>query len=399
MKCVVGLERLVADPSLAKSWGRCGLVCNQASVTMQYEPAWDVLRKILGSRLTTLFGPQHGFYGTKQDNMIETSHGSFAEYGIPLYSLYSETREPTAEMLSNLDTIIVDLQVVGCRIYTWKATIAGCMRAAKKHNKKVIILDRPNPVGGDVCEGRVLDQDSTSFVGEYPIPMRHGLTSGEAAKFFNQFIGCEMDVVTLQHWDPKSYWGDLHRPWVLTSPNLPTIDAVYVYPGTVIFEGTNLSEGRGTGLPFQFIGAPYIPEGSAYRERVIKLIGGRPPGIFLRDAQFEPTSQKWAGKTCKGLQLHVTDYRQVRSVDLAIALVRAAIELSDGQFKWKDPPYEYDHVTLPMKLIYGSQKTADKFMARDFSLNDPFWHEGIQEYLTAVSPSLLYPRNLSGPRS
>jgi uncharacterized protein YbbC (DUF1343 family) len=398
MKCQVGLERLAADASIAKSWGRCGLVCNQASVTSDFIPAWDVFHNALGSRLTALFGPQHGFYGTKQDNMIETGHARFSRFGVPLYSLYSETREPTPDMLSQVDTIVIDLQVVGCRIYTWKATIAGCLRAAKKLNKKVVILDRPNPVGGEVCEGRVLDMDSTSFVGEYPIPMRHALTAGEAAKFFNSFIGANLEVVELKGWNPKSFWGDLERPWVLTSPNLPTIDAVYVYPGTVIFEGTNISEGRGTGLPFQFIGAPYIPEGSTYRDRVIQILGGQSPGVYLRDSQFEPTSQKWAGKTCKGVQIHVTDYRAVRSLDLSVALVRAAIEVGEGSFAWKDPPYEYDHKTLPMKLIYGSQKSADKFMAKDFSLLDPFWHEGIQRYIESVTPFLLYPRKLSGPR-
>lgn len=398
MNCLVGLERFAADPSIGKSWGRCGLVCNQASVTTAMVPAWHIFAKELGSRLTALFGPQHGFYGTKQDNMIETAHAKHESFGVPLYSLYSETREPTADMLLNVDTIVIDLQVVGCRIYTWKATIAGCMRAAKKNNKRVVILDRPNPVGGTVCEGRVLDMDSTSFVGEFPIPMRHALTAAEAARFFNSFIGCQLEIVELTSWNPNSYWSDLSRPWVLTSPNLPTIDPVYVYPGTVIFEGTNISEGRGTGLPFQFIGAPYIPDSRAYKERVLKILGGKSPGVYIRECQFEPTAQKWAGKTCRGVQLHVTDFRAVRSLDLSIALVRAAIEMGEGQFAWKEPPYEYDYVTLPMKLIYGSKKSDAKFMDKDFSLGDSFWHEGIDSYIEKVSPFLLYPRKLSGPR-
>jgi uncharacterized protein YbbC (DUF1343 family) len=397
MKCIVGLEQLSSDASLAKQWGRCGLVCNQASVTSDLTPAWTILSNAIGSRLTALFGPQHGFYGTTQDNMIETKHLKHETFGVPLYSLYSETREPTADMLTNVDTIVIDLQTTGCRIYTWKATIAACMRAARKNGKRVVVLDRPNPVGGEICEGRVLDMDSTSFVGEYPIPMRHALTAGEAAKFFNLNIGCDLQVVAMKHWDPKSYWGDLQRPWVLTSPNLPTIDPVYVYPGTVIFEGTNISEGRGTGLPFQFIGAPYLPEGDAFRDRVLKILGGKSPGVFLRSAQFEPTSQKWMGKTCKGLQIHVTDCRAIRSVDLSIALVRAAIELGDGRFAWKDPPYEYDYETLPMKLIYGSQVTDQKFLTKEFRMNDSFWHEGIKSYIEAASSILIYPRRLSGP--
>lgn len=397
MNCVVGLERLAQNPSLASSWGRCGLVANQASVTRDFVPAWDIARQIFGDRLTTLFGPQHGFYGTKQDNMIETGHAKHPSYGVPLYSLYSETREPTAEMLQNLDTLIIDLQIVGCRIYTWKATIAGCLRAAKKQNKKVVILDRPNPVGGEVLEGRVLDMDCTSFVGEYPIPMRHGMTAGEAGRFFNSFIGAELDVVALEGWNPGHYWGDLNRPWVLTSPNLPTIDPVYVYPGTVIFEGVNFSEGRGTGLPFQFVGAPYIPSSHAFKERVLKLLGGQSPGVYLREAQFEPTSQKCKGETCKGLQIHVIEPSKVRSLNLALAMVRAAIELGEGKFAWKDPPYEYDHVTLPMKLIYGSQKVDQKFKDAKFDLGDTFWHEGIETYKIAVQKFLLYPRKMRGP--
>ena len=398
MKCIVGLEVVAADPSVTKGWGRCGLVCNQASVTETMSPAWEVMATVLGKRLVALFGPQHGFYGTKQDNMIETNHSKFDAFGVPLYSLYSETREPTAEMLVGLDTIVIDLQIVGCRIYTWKATIAGCMRAAKKHGKKVVVLDRPNPVGGQICEGRVLDKDSTSFVGEYPIPMRHALTAGEAANFFNSFIGCDLEIVKLKNWDPKSYWGDLGRPWVLTSPNLPTVEPVYVYPGTVIFEGTNISEGRGTGLPFQFIGAPYIPSGRAFKELTLKILGGHAPGVFLRESQFEPTSQKWAGKTCHGVQIHVQQFRDVRSLDLSIALVRAAIELGRDGFAWKDPPYEYDYKTLPIKLIYGSRMTDEKFSSKTFSINDPFWHEGINSYIENISRYLVYPRELSGPR-
>lgn len=394
MTCTVGLERLAADPALAAKWGRCGLLANQASVTMQFVSAWDIVRKALGPKLVALFGPQHGFYGTKQDNMIETSHIQKSEYGLPVYSLYSETREPTEEMMRDLDTLIIDLQIVGCRIYTWKATIAGCLRAAKKYGKKIVILDRPNPVGGEILEGRVLDADCTSFVGEYPIPMRHGMTAGEAGRFFNSFIKADLEVVGLKDWNPSHYWRDLNRPWVLTSPNLPTIDPVYVYPGTVIFEGVNFSEGRGTGLPFQFVGAPYIPTSKAFKEKILQLLGGEAPGVYLRESQFEPTAQKCKGETCKGIQIHVEDPTAIRSLNLAVATVRAAIELGGSHFSWKDPPYEYNHVTLPMKLIYGSQKVDQKFIDPGFDIKDSFWHEGISGYIKQVQPYLLYPRNM-----
>ena len=391
-----GLEAWMANPRMADSWGNCALLCNQASVSRDFEPAWKVAHRLLGTRLKSLLGPQHGFYGTAQDNMIETRHVRDEDLKIPIYSLYSETRQPTPEMLDGIDTLIVDLQIVGCRIYTWKATIAACLRAAAQHGIRIVILDRPNPVGGEVLEGRVLDMDASSFVGEFPIPMRHGLTAGEAARFFNRTIKADLHIVALEGWRPQMLWADLNRPWVLTSPNLPTIDPVHVYPGLVILEGTNISEGRGTGLPFQFVGAPYIKRSSDLLERVVTLLGLKPgqhpPGIFLREASFEPTSGKWMKKVCYGLQVHVVDPSKVRSFDFALALVRACIELSDGAFAWKEPPYEYDLVTLPMKLIIGSHKADRKFIDPNFSIQDIFWHEGLLDFAQEAQEILLYRR-------
>lgn len=390
----VGLERLAREPRLGAAWGRLGLLCNQASVTTAFEPAWEVVQALAGRRLTTLFGPQHGFFGTVQDNMIETGHDVHKGTGLRLYSLYSETREPTDEMMHDLDTLVVDLQIVGCRIYTWKSTIAGCLRSAKRNKKRVVILDRPNPLGGEVLEGRVLDPDAHSFVGQFPTPMRHGLTAGESALFFNQTIGAELEVVPCSGWDPRSYWRDFGRPWVLTSPNLPTIDPVYTYPGTVLFEGTNISEGRGTGLPFQFIGAPYVKSGADVIRVVRHYLNGDAPGIHLREAQFMPTSQKWAGQTCYGVCLHVTEPERVRSFRLSLALCEAFLELGGDRFAWKDPPYEYDHETLPIKLILGSRSSDRHFGKGAFSCDEPFWKDGIASYIRSVRPHLLYPRDM-----
>ncbi len=390
----VGLEVLLRKPELTKGWGRCGLLCNQASVTKDFLPAWTAIHELLGKRLTALFGPQHGFSGTVQDNMIETGHATHRATGLPVFSLYSETREPTQAMLSHIDTLIIDLQIVGCRIYTWKSTIAGCLRAAKAHGKKVVILDRPNPVGGEVVEGRVLDKDTYSFVGQFPIPMRHALTAAEAAIFANLDISADLEWVKLEGWNPKSYWGDLGRPWVLTSPNLPTIDPVYVYPGTVILEGTNLSEGRGTGLPFQFIGAPYISDAEAYKARILEYLGGDAPGVYLRPASFQPTSQKWQGEHANGIQLHVTNPSLVRSYRLTLAIIQAAMDLGQGKFAWKDPPYEYDYETLPIKLIIGSKKVTDYFGSSKFDPHHSFWSDGITSYIKEAEKILLYPRTL-----
>jgi uncharacterized protein YbbC (DUF1343 family) len=394
---LVGLEVLEKSPEKARSWGRCGLLSNQASITLNYTPAWAVCQKILGKDLTTLFGPQHGFAGTAQDNMIETGHARHLASGLPIYSLYSETREPTPAMFDQIDTLIIDLQITGCRIYTWKSTIAGCLRTARKTGKRIVVLDRPNPVGGIQLEGRVLDDDCHSFVGQFPTPMRHGLTAAESALYFNSFIGADLEVVAMEKWNPSHYWHQLGRPYVLTSPNLPTTDPVYVYPGTVMLEGTNISEGRGTGLPFQLIGAPYVQSGQQVIDRIRDLTD-ETRGLILREAAFEPVAQKWKGEVCNGLQIHVTEPAAVRSFIFTLALIKAFMDVGDG-FAWKQPPYEYDHETLPIKLIVGSRKVEDHLNEHTFDARDPFWHEGVEGYISKVSRYLMYPRILRAPSS
>ncbi len=387
----LGIEVLAASPSAAKAWGRCALLCNQASVTQNFHSSWEIMHDLLGSQLKAFFGPQHGFHATVQDNMIETGHHPAGPYGLPVHSLYSETREPRPEMLDGIDTIVIDLQIVGCRVYTFKYTIAGCLRIAKKLGKRVVVLDRPNPLGGIAVEGRVLDPEARSFVGEYPIPLRHGLSAGESALFFNQDIGAELEIVSMGAWNPAGYWSDYYRHWILTSPNLPTIDPVYVYPATVMLEGTNLSEGRGTGLPFQFVGAPYIKDGSQYAARVLDYY--RSPGFHLRPAEFQPTSQKWAGEVCRGFQIHVRDPRLLHSFPLGLAIMKAALDVAPQGFAWKQPPYEYDFVNLPINLILGHLK-SQQHIEQSFKLDDPFWSSGIETYRRRAESILLYPRAL-----
>lgn len=389
----VGLEVLQQNPNIAKDWGRCGLLSNQASVTRDYVHAWQVCKSVLGNRLVSLFGPQHGFAGTAQDNMIETSHGRHLATGLPVYSLYADKREPTEEMVRDLDTIVIDLQIVGCRVYTFKYTIAACLRAAKKFGKRVVILDRHNPVGGVYVEGNVLDLRAKSFVGEFPIPMRHGLTAAEAARFFNTEIKAQLDVVKLEGWDPTKQAHEYDRPWVLTSPNLPTLDPVFVYNGIVMFEGLTASEGRGTGLPFQFVGAPYIKDSAQLIERVKALSHGA-AGVHMREACFEPTSQKWQGKVCQGLQFHIVDPDKIASFYLGLATVRAFIELGGSEFAWRQPPYEYDFSTLPIKLIIGDLKADERLEAKNFSVRDACWQTGVDAYIANAQPALLYPRKM-----
>lgn len=390
----IGLEVLACDPKIAQGWGRCGLLMNPSSLTAKFEPAWQVLSNALpeGS-IVSLFGPQHGIEGTDQDNMIETGHSIHIPTGLPVYSLYSETREPTEEMFFDLDTLIIDLQIVGCRIYTWKSTIGACLKAAKKFGKKIVILDRPNPLGGKVLEGTVLEAEAKSFVGQFATPMRHGLTVGESARFFNLQIGADLEVVEMKAWNPNRDWTYTNRPWIMTSPNLPTLDSVFVYPGMVMLEGTNISEGRGTTMPFQLIGAPYIHSSKKFVEMVHECANPDAlDGVYLRPVSFKPTYHKWTEQSCNGLQIHVLDPEKVRSYSLALAIIHAAKECSHGGFSWSEPPYEYNFEVTPIKLILGSLDAVDAF--EQFDLNNPFWKRGIHEYAEQASKILIYQREL-----
>ncbi|HEX9614809.1 MAG TPA: DUF1343 domain-containing protein, partial [Bacteroidota bacterium] len=260
MRTTIGLEVLAANPAKARSWGKCGLLINQASVDGRITASQLVLKGLLKSRLAVLFSPQHGIFADKQDNMIESGHGTDSLSGLPFYSLYSDVREPSDSMLEGLDTVIVDIQGVGTRVYTFAYTMAGIMRKCASMGKKVVVLDRPNPLGGVVIEGNILDEESKSFVGEYRLPMRHGMTMGELARWFNETEGIDADleVVHMRGWKRNMLWQDTGRTWIMTSPNIPTAETTVVYPGMVPIEGTNLSEGRGTTMPFLNVGAPYL---------------------------------------------------------------------------------------------------------------------------------------------
>src|SRR6185369_13363582 len=256
----LGVEKLLKEKVELVSGARIGLICNQASVNHEYEHAADLFHQQAGIELKALFGPQHGIRGDVQDNMIETDHATDRKTGLPVYSLYSETREPTEAMLQDVDVLVFDMQDVGCRIYTFIYTMANCMRAARQFGKRVIVCDRPNPINGTQVAGNTLEPEFASFVGLFPIPTRHGMTPGELALLFNKNfnIQCELDVVTMDGWNRDSWHDETDAPWVLPSPNMPTVDAATVFPGTVHFEGTQMSEGRGTTRPFELIGAPYI---------------------------------------------------------------------------------------------------------------------------------------------
>jgi uncharacterized protein YbbC (DUF1343 family) len=351
----LGLERLLDGPDRSLIKGqRIGLVSNPASVDSALVHASDRFAGPGDWTLTALFGPQHGFRSDLQENMIESPHARDAKRRLPVYSLYSETREPTREMLADVDVLVIDLQDVGTRIYTYIYTMANCLRAARAHGVRVVVCDRPNPINGEDIEGETLDPAYASFVGQFPIPMRHGLTIGEAARLFNDHFGINaaVDVVLMEGWQRGMWFDDTGLPWVLPSPNIPTLDTAIVYPGAVLFEGTRLSEGRGTTRPFELIGAPWI-DGERFADA---MNGCGLAGAIFRPAFFEPTFHKHAKTLCGGCQIHVTDRRAFRPMQAAVEMLAEFRREAPAHALWRDPPYEYEAIKPPIDILYGSDR-------------------------------------------
>jgi uncharacterized protein YbbC (DUF1343 family) len=385
---VLGVEKLLQDPARLAG-ERVGLVCNQASVDHGYRHVADLLHEHPEVELSALFGPQHGIRGDVQDNMIETEHSLDRQTGLPIHSLYSETRIPTEEMLAGIDVLVFDMQDVGCRIYTFAYTMANCMRAAKALGKRVIVCDRPNPIGGEQVAGNVLEEDHTSFVGQFPIPTRHGMTIGELAQLFNDHfnLSCDLEVIPMDGWLRNHWMDQTDAPWVLPSPNMPTLDTATVFPGAVHFEGTQLSEGRGTTRPFELIGAPYIvPENYAAALNEMNL-----PGVYFRACVFRPTFQKHADHSCGGVQIHVSDRQIFEPVRVGIAMVKAARDLYPNQFRWKEPPYEYEYERNPFDVIAGTSKIRAAIeKGRSLGEIETEWEHDLKKFMKIREEYLRY---------
>ena len=283
--------------------------------------------------------------------MIESADLTDPLLQIPVHSLYGQTRIPSEEMLDPIDALIVDLQDVGTRVYTFMYTLSFCLEAAKTFNKKVLVLDRPNPITGLAIEGNCLNSAYSSFVGRYPLPMRHGLTMGELARLFNEHfnIGCDLEVVPMKGWQRSMFFQQTGLQWIPPSPNLPTPVSALVYPGQVLWEGTNVSEGRGTTQPFELFGAPYVDP-----SRILAAVDAESmPGVVLRPVAFEPTANKWADQLCRGFQIHITDPDAYRPYETSLRLLQAVIKHHKKDFEWKQPPYEYETRRRPIDLIIG----------------------------------------------
>ena len=386
----LGIEVLLSEKIDLIRGLQVGLVCNQASVLPEtFRHAADVFHEHPDIDLTTLFGPQHGIRGDVQYNMIETPHVKDSRTGIMVYSLYSEVREPTEEMVQDIDAFVVDLQDVGCRIYTFVYTMANCMRAAKKFGKKVIVCDRPNPIGGIAVEGNVTEDAFKSFVGQFELPTRHGMTIGELAIMFNEHfgIGCDLEVVKMQNWS-REMWGDeTGLPWILPSPNIPDVDTCVVFPATVHVEGTELSEGRGTTLPFFLNGAPFI-DPYAWAEELRKFDF---PGVAFREAYFRPTFCEFAGETCGGVQIHITDREAFTPVIVGIAMVKTAYEMYPEKFQWRQSAYEYVFDKNPFDVICGTDKVRNQIEhGTSVKKIEESWVEGLADFNNLRDKYLLY---------
>ncbi len=329
---------------------RIGLLGNQASCDGRLNHAKDILSGLFEEDLCALFGPQHGYAGEDQDNMIETPHSRDKRLCIPVFSLYSETREPLPSMLELIDILVIDLQDVGTRVYTFASTMLGCLKACARQGKRVIVLDRPNPLGGRMVEGNLLEDDMRSFVGPFSLPMRHGLTMGEMAQMFNSEmdIGCDLDIISMKGWKRDMFWNETGLKWLMPSTNMPSAETAAVYPGQVIWEGTNLSEGRGTCRPFEIFGAPWLDTAG------IKKLMGNGKGCFLQEFTFKPTFHKWEGEICHGFMIHMLDQRKYRPYFTSITLLKAIIGMHRDNFQWRSPPYEYEYQREPIDLIIGS---------------------------------------------
>jgi uncharacterized protein YbbC (DUF1343 family) len=382
-----GLQSLLARPAVVRGQ-RLGLICNPTSVTPGLVHASQALHGSRAFRLVALFGPEHGIWADAQD-LVEVEDTRDPRTGLPVHSLYGRTRVPTEAMLSGVDTLVFDVQDVGARYYTFIYTMLHAMEACAAHGRRLVVLDRPNPLGGEVVEGNRLDPKFVSFVGLHPLPVRHGLTVGELALLFREERGLDLDlkVIRMRGWRRGMTFEETGLPWVMPSPNMPTPDTAVVYPGGCLVEGTNLSEGRGTTRPFELVGAPWLDPWKLAEA----LHAERLPGVLFRPVFFTPTFQKHAGRLCGGVQVTVTDRRRFSAWLTYLLLIAHARRQDERRFAWRDPPYEYEQVKRPFDILCGTDRirlalengTALRRLA-------PAWQEDVRRFRRARREFLLY---------
>ena len=347
-----GLDVLIEKNFDILKGSNVGLLVNQASVDSKLRHAVDIFAQEKSFSLKALFGPQHGLDGHTQDNMIEWNGYEDKKLSLPVYSLYGEVRQPSDEMLKGIDTVVIDLPDIGARYYTFLWTSLLMLEKCCQLGIRVVVLDRPNPINGMSIEGPVLKTGFESFVGLYSIPIRHGMTMGELLfmMYKEKGLSGKFIVVTMKNWKRNMWFDDTKLPWVMPSPNMPTLDTAIVYPGMCLVEGTTISEGRGTTRPFEIFGAPYFS--SDVLAESLKCVDG----LVFRKASFQPSFQKHAGKVCFGGQLHVVDRNAFESVFAALKIFETILKNWSDKFSWKQPPYEYEYKILPIDILFGSDE-------------------------------------------
>ncbi|HCE55623.1 MAG TPA: DUF1343 domain-containing protein [Lutibacter sp.] len=393
-KVRTGLDILAKDSELQKKFkGNVALLCHNASIDSEYTHAIFKFKEIFNSRFIKIFGPQHGFSTDVQDNMVESDHYIHPYFKIPVYSLYSETRIPTDEMLEGIDHLFVDLQDVGCRVYTYIYTLTLLLEKCISKDIEVIVLDRPNPINGVDIEGNILEPEFKSFVGRHPIPMRHGMTIGEVALMHQSIWAKEkvnLKIIKMLNWKREMFFEDTRLPWLLPSPNLARAESACTFPATVLFEGTLLSEGRGTSQPLEIVGHPKIEPFSFYENHFSKVVkNSKLEGFTTRPITFLPTFQKHSNKVCGGIQIHITNKKIFKPWRVGQLVLREFYHYLGVNFEWKNPPYEYNYTQLPIDLINGSDKLRHWVENKeDIDMLDSF--ENLHEYKLQLNEIKIY---------
>jgi len=390
MIALSGLDIVAAHMPAGLHGKRVGILCHASSITSDFRYITEVFGSNSGCRLAALFGPQHGISGQTQDNMIEWEGTNDPLLRIPVYSLYGEHRKPTPAMLDGLDIMVVDLQDVGARLYTYIWTVKLCMEACAEAGLPVYILDRPNPIARVQADGPVLKEEFFTFVGGASIPLCHRMTIGEMALWIKEkyITGCDLHVIRAEGWSRNLLYRETGLPWVIPSPNMPTPETALVYPGTVLAEALNVSEGRGTVIPFELIGAPFINGARLLSELRSRNI----PGCAFRIHDFIPTFNKYAGQYCHGIQIHVTDSKSFRPVATALHLFDSIIKTSpSGSLKFNPPPYEYEYRLMPFDILSGDSRMRE-VLEKGLSLTDEIarWDASIESFNEEFRHMALY---------
>lgn len=387
---ITGLESVLSKIPSSIKGKRVGVLCHAPSITHDFVHITEHFAQRTDCRLSAIFGPQHGLYGQTQDNMIEWQSAVHSAYNVPLFSLYGEHRKPAPAMLDEIDVLVVDLQDVGARLYTYIWTVKLCMEACAERGLPIIVLDRPNPIGRLPFDGPVMKEEFFTFVGGACIPLCHRMTIGEMALWLKMkyFPHCELEVIRMKNWVRTSLFSETGLPWVLPSPNMPTEKSAIVYPGTVLIEALNISEGRGTTIPFELFGSPAIDAEKLKSDLVSRNI----PGCAFRVHGFIPAFHKFSGEYCNGLQIHVTDVDKYRPVETSLEIFDAVIETCPGALVFKNPPYEYEYRLIPFDILSGDSGMRETLLHRK-SIKDEKarWNDEIEIFRKEFTRMALYP--------